>query len=155
MKTSFFYITTDLKFFCVCNLHENSSTYHTIWFSVCIHCRNCSQSIELVYNNFLHFILTTHMLATQKLLQVCEQVEIIWCQVSTTGRIKKNIPGSVLLKWNAQMVFFLDNSIYWLKLCILKNSVNSKNVYLILFQNIPSENKNVSIIWVKKVYVDI
>jgi hypothetical protein len=35
----------------------------------------CHQSIEPIFNHLLHFIIATHSCATQKLLQVCEQVK--------------------------------------------------------------------------------
>jgi hypothetical protein len=47
------------------------------------------QSIDPVFNHLLHFFITAHSHATQKQLQVCEQVKITWSQVRTIGIGKK------------------------------------------------------------------
>jgi hypothetical protein len=52
------------------------------------------QSIEPIFYHHLHFFITTHARAAQKMLQVCEQVKITWNQVPDCRKdIEKNVPG--------------------------------------------------------------
>jgi hypothetical protein len=59
----------------------------TSYYYVCI-VEICHRFTQPVFNN-LHFFITTHARATQKLLQVCEQEKITCSQVRTVRRMKK------------------------------------------------------------------